>query len=315
MVSPASKPTFERFFHYLPITDRIFHSGFYITSAGKETVPPGSLYPPVRHPSLYHFSWENGRTLPEFSCVLITGGRGFFETQKTGRVPVEKGMAMFVFPGMWHRYAPDSKTGWTEEWVQFNGEFAHRLEEDGILVRSRPVVHLRNMEEAQEAMNRLLMRIHAEPAENSLAVSLDALRLLSAASECRELPGRATPTPAVFATRSKDRIVEVARNFIWTHSHRVLSVQDVASHAQVTRRTLERHMFAALGRTVLDEIVQCRFNRAERLVRETDLPIKVVVSLAGFGSAENMRQLFLSRTGLSPAAYRHSRQPRGTSAP
>jgi transcriptional regulator GlxA family with amidase domain len=39
-------------------------------------------------------------------------------------------------------------------------------------------------------------------------------------------------------------------------------------------------------------------------LRETELPIKTVVSLAGFGSAENMRRIFLSETRCSPADYR-----------
>ena len=68
------------------------------------------------------------------------------------------------------------------------------------------------------------------------------------------------------------------------------------------------------GRSVLDEIIRCRFSRAERLLRETDLPLKTIVNLAGFGSFENLRQAFIARTGLAPAAYR-TRLCSGTPAP
>ena len=74
----------------------------------------------------------------------------------------------------------------------------------------------------------------------------------------------------------------------------------------MNRRKLERHFRAALGRGVLDEIVNCRYSRAERLVRETDLPLKSIVGLAGFGGMENMRRVFLARAGHSPAAHRQS---------
>ena len=57
---------------------------------------------------------------------------------------------------------------------------------------------------------------------------------------------------------------------------------------------------------ILTEIVSCRFNRDERLVRETDLPLKSIMGLSGFGGIENMRRVFLDRTGHSPAAYRLS---------
>jgi transcriptional regulator GlxA family with amidase domain len=63
-------------------------------------------------------------------------------------------------------------------------------------------------------------------------------------------------------------------------------------------------MLAGRGHSVLDEIIQCRFSRAERLLRETSLPIKTIVNLAGFGSPENMRQVFLARVKYSPLDYR-----------
>ena len=70
-------------------------------------------------------------------------------------------------------------------------------------------------------------------------------------------------------------------------------------------------MSAVMGRSVLDEIIRCRFSRAERLLRETQLPIKTVVALAGFGSAENLRHVFLSRTKLSPSEYRQQAKGAG----
>ena len=41
-------------------------------------------------------------------------------------------------------------------------------------------------------------------------------------------------------------------------------------------------------------------------MRETDLTLKSIVGLAGFGGMENMRRIFLARTNLSPAAYRQT---------
>ena len=92
--------------------------------------------------------------------------------------------------------------------------------------------------------------------------------------------------------------------FIWTHNHRTISVEDVARHSAVNRRTLERHFPAALGQSVLEQIIHCRFSRAERLLRETNLSIKAIVSLSGFGTEENMRKTFINRTQLSPGLYR-----------
>jgi transcriptional regulator GlxA family with amidase domain len=72
-------------------------------------------------------------------------------------------------------------------------------------------------------------------------------------------------------------------------------------------------MLAGRGHSVLDEIIQCRFTRAERLLRETSLPLKTIVDLAGFGSPENMRQVFLARVKLSPLDYRRQVMPKNSS--
>ncbi len=105
--------------HYLPLSDEMFHCGFYVTSSGYSTISPGTPYPPVKHPTLYHFDWKEGRVLPEFSLMLITAGEGVFESEATGTVSLKPGLAAFLFPGIWHRYRPNMETGWTERWMQF----------------------------------------------------------------------------------------------------------------------------------------------------------------------------------------------------
>ncbi len=296
------KSDLHSYCHYLPITDELLHSGFYVTSAGHGIILPGAGYPPLQHPSLYSFTWEEGRTLPEFSLILITGGRGIFESRKMGRISIEAGAVIQLFPGIWHRYKPDRKTGWTEKWVQFNGEFAHKLLDESIVSQERPVVHLRKYRPVEMAFDPLLKAIHDNPSSNSLFLSVMALGVIAALAKQR-LP--ALPIPPPHAPGAPiDRTVAAALDHIWTRSHRPLSVSEVAGALGVTRRKLERHMMTCKGHGVLEEIVQCRFSRAERLLRETDLPLKTVVSLAGFGSVQNMRYVFLNRTRCSPGGYR-----------
>ena len=83
-------------------------------------------------------------------------------------------------------------------------------------------------------------------------------------------------------------------------------LSEVAARVGVGRRTLERAFAAAGSSTVLDEITRCRINRAERLLRETRLPVRQVARLAGFGTDEQMRLRFMERHGRPPAAWRKS---------
>src|SRR5258708_2776253 len=119
------------FHRYLPLSDQIFHSGIYAVGAGVDQIRPGEAYPPARHPSLYQFSWKEGRTLSEFCVMLMTGGAGEFESKETGLVELHAGTAIFLFPDVWHRYRPQSNLGWKLKWVQFNGEIPHQLMDQG----------------------------------------------------------------------------------------------------------------------------------------------------------------------------------------
>ncbi len=311
MTSPSRPPDKESgqaatFHCYLPIPDEVFHGGIYVTSVGHGTTEPGEGYPPTRHPTLYHFNWSEGRILPEFSLMLVTAGNGVFESRQNGPINVQAGTAILLFPDVWHRYAPAPETGWTEKWVHFNGELAHRLLEQGVISVNRPVIPLADSGPAERAFASLLGHVQQSPTSNSLLVSLMAMTALTSiiGPDGQTTPQAKSPTAAT----NTDAMIAAARDIIWTRSHKVLSVPDVVEALGVERRTLERRFAAKLGHTVLDEIIQCRFRRAERLLSETDLPIKTIVTLAGFGSLENMRQVFMAETGLSATGYRKRQQ-------
>ena len=234
--------------------------------------------------------------------MLITAGGGVFESKPTGSVRLAPGMAVILFPGVWHRYRPDLETGWADRWMHFNGEFAHQLLDRNLLSPERAVLSSIPARECEATLQRLLERARSCHARNSLLLSLQGLGVLALALGDTVPTHPAQEEPA--GKDSEDSLESRALEYIWSRSHRVLSVLDVAKALGVTRRTLERHLLAARGRSALDEIIECRFSRAERLLRETELPIKTVVNLAGFGSPENMRRVFVGRTQLSPADYR-----------
>ena len=290
------------FYHYLPIDDALFHDGFYVTGAGRTHVARGATYPLKPHPAFYDFTWAEGRILPEFAIILVTRGKGVFESGEMGRSLIEPGNVILLFPGIWHRYRPDPRTGWTEKWIQFNGEFVHKLWDRDLLSAKRQVLTPPRFRELESAMEAVLTQIEQRPGFNSLRYALQVSHLLDLVIESRaesSLHSHARAAPS-----SRDEMISAAQNYIWTHSQLALAVGDIATHLGVGRRTLERKFRATQSRTIAQEIARCRFNRAKRLLQETDLPIKMVVHLAGFGRAENMRQEFMKQCGLSPGAYR-----------
>lgn len=95
-----------------------------INSVGCQEVGPGMPYPPSDHPSRYLFSSQKGRILNEYQLLYISKGKGVLYSETLGRdngIQIGQGYFFMLFPGEWHSYYPDYKTGWEEYWIGFQG--------------------------------------------------------------------------------------------------------------------------------------------------------------------------------------------------
>lgn len=90
---------------------------------------------------------------------------------------------------------------------------------------------------------------------------------------------------------------------------RDLQVSDLANHAGLGRRVLERRFREVLRRSPADEIRRARLDFARRLLAESDLPIVSIVEAAGFGSQSYLATLFAKHFGISPLQYRRRSRP------
>lgn len=296
----------DTFFHYLPVSEETMSSGLYVTGVGRAVIRPGEKYPPSGHPILYQFDWVRGRTLPEFQLILLTDGAGEFESEATGRVAIDGVALLIVFPGIWHRFRPSPTVGWTERWFSFNDQMLDRLFEFGQFGPRMAVTRPRDPDRLAAEFDEMLGKIRDRSACHPTVLALQALRIISDAVGQRvqdEINAGMVPAGRAGST-SEDPIVQRALEIIWTHGADPISVSDIARQLPVTRRTLDRRFVEATGHSVLEEINACRLNRAQRLLTETQLPVKTVAHLAGFNSTERMRVLFIERTGISPTAYR-----------
>jgi len=89
-----------------------------------------------------------------------------------------------------------------------------------------------------------------------------------------------------------------------------ITVQEVCDTLKLSRSTLELRFKRAMGRTLFAEIRRVQLQRAECLVRESDLTLKEIAAQSGFGSVQHMTTLFAARFGNPPAAYRRQASSR-----
>lgn len=83
-----------------------------------------------------------------------------------------------------------------------------------------------------------------------------------------------------------------------------LTIDDVAAEVSMSRSVLQRRFKQAVGRTLHDEMLRVRLNRARELLAETELPIALVAEKAGFRHQEYLGAVFRQRLNVTPAQYR-----------
>jgi LacI family transcriptional regulator len=149
---------------------------------------------------------------------------------------------------------------------------------------------------------------------NHVRVGYEAARLLYQLLDGQPLPRQPLLVPpSNIVTRLSTNILAVADpfvvaavRFIQEHACEGINVADVVEHVAVCRSILQRHFQSSLKRTIHDEIIRVRLERAKELLGETDLPLQQVAKEAGFRHQEYMGAVFKARLGLTPSRFRRA---------
>ncbi|MGY4720346.1 GlxA family transcriptional regulator [Naumannella huperziae] len=83
-----------------------------------------------------------------------------------------------------------------------------------------------------------------------------------------------------------------------------LTVDQLAAHARMSRRTFTRKFRAATGTTATTWIIRQRLELARNLLETTDRTIDDIAHTSGMGSASSLRNHLRRNLGVSPASYR-----------
>ena len=121
-------------------------------------------------------------------------------------------------------------------------------------------------------------------------------------------PAQLVPRQSTDVFAVDDPLVAQALRFLAENSNRMLGVSEVAAEVAVSRRKLERRFRAAVGRSIAEESIRLRVNRAKRRLVETDEDIKMVAWATGFCSVNHFGKVFARTVGITPTRYREARQ-------
>ncbi|MEE6261718.1 GlxA family transcriptional regulator [Plantactinospora sonchi] len=83
-----------------------------------------------------------------------------------------------------------------------------------------------------------------------------------------------------------------------------LTLDDIAAHAGMSARTLNRRFREQTGTTPLQWLLRSRIRQAQYLLEATDHPVDRIATQVGFGSPTAFRDRFKRIVGTSPQTYR-----------
>jgi transcriptional regulator GlxA family with amidase domain len=106
------------------------------------------------------------------------------------------------------------------------------------------------------------------------------------------------------APPARRRPIREIQDYVLTNPGADLSLTALAARVHVSPRHFARLFGAEVGMSPGAYVERVRLEAARRTVECTDLPLATVASDTGFGTGENLRRVFVSELGVSPADYR-----------
>ncbi|HYQ44068.1 MAG TPA: GlxA family transcriptional regulator [Polyangiaceae bacterium] len=92
--------------------------------------------------------------------------------------------------------------------------------------------------------------------------------------------------------------------FVLEHLDQALPVARLARGVGMSQRTLSRWCREHLAESPAEVVRRLRLEEAQRLLAETELPLKDITNRTGLGDATTMWRAFTQHLGVTPAAYR-----------
>jgi len=151
---------------------------------------------------------------------------------------------------------------------------------------------------------------------NTVRIGYEAARLLDLKMSRKPLPPRPILVQPrdVVPRRSTDMIaiddpdIVAALVFIRKNVFSRMTVTDIVRELAVSQSTLQRRFKKIFGRSLEQEIIRLRMNKAKELLRNTNHSVSVVAELSGFSGHDYFVKAFEHVLGMTPLRFRKAEQ-------
>ena len=285
---------------YMVASERDELWGLTVTTVGYEEIEPGDRYPTKGHADGYFFDLVKGRELNEYQLLYVPEGSGTFHSRTVKEERIHEGDLFLLFPGEWHSYHPNPRSGWKSYWIGFKGRNMDDRVRAGFLSPTKPIYHIGYSAEIVQ-----LYKLAYDAAMEEAAYSQQLM-----AGIVNHLIGKMYSLERNIELKKRDRshvdMISRALMKIRESLESHLTIQKVAEDMGVSYSNFRKLFKEYTGLSPAIYQQELRLQRAKELLTTTDLSIKEIAYRLDFDSPDYFSAKFKAKTGRKPSDLRNS---------
>jgi AraC-like DNA-binding protein len=228
--------------------------------------------------------------------VLLVQGGGVYRDTRGTEARLGPGDLLLVSPELGHCYGPGEGQDWHEYYATFEGALFDALETCGVLDPARPLWRLGDPRPWRERFIRLFPPPGPGGSRPNAHEQLGGLTsfLLAAAEQCP------TPVPAAGAPAW----LAHATGLLAAPGEEAADLRKVSKACGLGYESFRKQFTALIGESPAAYRRQVLIARAQRLMRERNLPDRAIAAALGFCDEFHFSKTFKRVAGASPRVWR-----------
>lgn len=209
---------------------------------------------------------------------------------------IQSGDLILLYEGEWHRYKPNEQTGWDTYWTGFDGKyFREHILHDLYPQRRCTVKPIGYQDHVVMAMEQIIQMSKRNIPNLGKMLSGSLMNLLGILIG---MDDQQTPE------KKKDDIIEQSIFMLRQHIQKPIDFEKMALQFNMSYSGFRKLFKSKTGLALNQFLIREKLQLAQRMLRNTSLPLNEIADKCGFESLHYFSRLYKLKNGYSPSEER-----------